>query len=199
MRSAWNHLSAAMLLVVLCAASGALALAATADLLGIPGPISLHGQTYELAWSKRFSDNYARHEYVPRGETVQSYRHMLLIDRVDGTDRSIDVANVLVEQLKKRKEQDPFVNFEIFHNPEKGEVIVDFVMRDSTRAGDGLVEWNLYRYAPVRDSDGRPAVLLLGLSERAYGDDRIGYMKGLKERRAPALKALIAAPLPQGR
>ncbi|WP_313138263.1 hypothetical protein [Paracoccus jeotgali] len=43
--------------------------AQTTDHLGLPGPITLAGDSFALAWSSRAADNYIKQEYLPAGET----------------------------------------------------------------------------------------------------------------------------------
>ena len=174
------------------------AAAPVVDRLGVPGPLQFEGKPFMLAWSAAPDPNYTKQEYLPAGQELGSYRQMLLVERVTGNVKPIDAARTQVRRLEQRKSTDPLVNMDLVHNPDNGEVLLDFIVSAKDAAGNVIVEWNAYRYAPARG--GKPGVLLLGLSRRSYGTaDARTFLGQLKALRPEQIKALAAAPLPQPR
>lgn len=163
------------------------------DRLGVPGPITFQGKSYALAWSSQPSDNYTKQEYVPDGQTVETYKDMFLIEAVTGALRPADAASAQVEMLKQRKAADPVVNYSILQNQETGNVVLDFVLSD-LQADPVVVEWNAYRYSPLKDGKG---VALYGISRRAYGEaDAKAMLQGLAKIRDADLSPLALFDVP---
>lgn len=166
---------------------------AVTERLGIPGPITFDGKTYALAWSSQPMPTYIKQEYVPAGQSVKTYTEMMLIEAVTQPMKPLDAASAQVQMLQKRKSTDPVVNYEIIQNKQSGEVLLDFLISD-TKADPIVVEWNAYRYVPLRGQDG---VALYAISRRAYGhDDAKALLAGLKTSRKPAVSALAKFDLP---
>jgi hypothetical protein len=165
------------------------------DLLGVPGPIELGGQSYRLAWSAQPSPATIKQEYVPAGQEVEQFRHMLLIETV--ADKPLrEVVRDKLRALQKRKASDPVQQMAVMENEAGDEAIVDFVMSATLPSGQYVVEWNAYRYASYRDRHGRSGTQLLGLSARGYDDDVTAFLQGLKAFRPRQIEALSRAPLP---
>ncbi|MCO5121441.1 MAG: hypothetical protein M9951_17655 [Burkholderiaceae bacterium] len=167
------------------------------DHLGVPGPIRFDGSSYELAWSSRASAEYTKQEYVPAGQEVQSYERMLLLERLAGKLEPIDAARTQMAELEKRKASDPLVNMNLIQNPRSNEVLLDFIVSARDKAGDVIVEWNAYRYAPA--PAGKPGIVLFGVSYRAYGTENaktfLGQLKTLRPERIRALtEAVVPSP-----
>jgi len=121
---------------------------------------------------------------------------MLLLEAiVQGTDVNGTVS-AQVNMLKRRKSTDPTVNFAIFKNPKNGEVILDFILSADDHNGQPIVEWNAYRYVPLKDRDGHSGVLLFGISRRGYGDDSTEFLRSLKSERVSAIDVLAHYALP---
>lgn len=175
-------------------AAGA-ALAQVTDHLGIPGPIELQGSSYVLAWTAQPAPNYVKQEYLPEGQSPQTYKQMLLVERVSGPIKVMDAVKVQVDTLTSRKVTDPLVNMDVIENKASGEALLDFIMSSKDQQGEIIVEWNAYRYSPGANGEG---VLLFGVSHRAYGnDDAKEMLTSLKTTRAATIKALAGAPLPK--
>jgi hypothetical protein len=169
------------------------AAAQVVDFLGIPGPIDFDGKSYELAWSSRPSENYSKQEYVPVGQSVENYDQMLLVERLTGNVKVIDAVKSQIGMLEKRKGADPVVNFEVLQKHATGEVALDFLVSAKDPKGEYIVEWNLYRYVPVKSG-----VLLFAVSHRAYGNDNAkAFLGGLKRLRTGQMGAFLKASLPE--
>ncbi|WP_020181389.1 hypothetical protein [Methylopila sp. M107] len=164
--------------------------AAAADLLGLPGPYALRGVEYRLAWSSQPTATYAKHEYVPAGQTPERFRQMILIEYAAGVD-PVKAAAAKIEELKARKPNDPTTNWAIARNAASGEILIDFTL-SAPSADGGVSEWNAYRYAAAPGARG---VVLFAVSRRAYGADRVSFFKNLKAERRADLADFSALPM----
>ena len=178
------RLVAAAAIVVL--ASPVMAQSDVAEHLGVPGPIVFADAEFALAWSSEPSGGYYKQEYVPAGQEVETYAAMFLIEAVTSGATPRDAAKAMAASLDQRKAVDPLVNYDMISNDATGEIILDFVLSDST-TGTTIVEWNAYRYAPI----GEDGVALYAISVRGYGDDGSrDLLSKLKATRAKYIDAL---------
>ncbi|MGS1097236.1 hypothetical protein ACVCNR_22055 (plasmid) [Aquamicrobium terrae] len=185
----------AVFALIMMTAPGA---AQVVDYLGVPGPIEFDGKSYGLAWSSQPSANYTKQEYVSSGQAVETYDQMLLLERVTGGVKVIDAVRGQIDALQKRKGSDPLVNFEVLQKNATGEVLLDFLISSKDSKGEYIVEWNLYRYAPVKEPSGKSGVLLFAVSHRAYGNENSkAFLGGLKQLRTAQTGALLKADLPE--
>lgn len=164
------------------------------DYLNIPGPISIAGDTYNLAWSSAPRPGYFKQEYLPPGETPGKHSRMVLVEVVG---QGVDVQGALkaqISMLNARKASDPLVNMSVIRNERSGEVLLDFVLSSKRPDGQYIVEWNAYRYMPF---EGR-GVTLLGLSRRVEGNDAAKtFLVGLKALRPQLNNALAQYQAPR--
>lgn len=159
--------------------------------LDVPGPISFQGDVFNLAWSAQPSDTYFKQEYLPDGQTGDSYTQMFIIEMLTGTLTPLQSAQAQMGFLDGRKGSDPVVNYDVMMNDDTGEVMLDFVLSDLS-ADPVVVEWNAYRYMQTDEG-----VALYAISRRGYGDEGAkDLLGGLKENRMPAVTALATAELP---
>lgn len=172
--------------------------AQTTDHLGLPGPLTLAGDSYALAWSSRPADNYIKQEYLPAGETSDGYSRMLLVETVTGGIGVMDAVRAQTNMLTQRKTTDPLVNMDVVQNKATGEALLEFIVSSKDDSGEYTVEWNAYRYAPLTEAAGGPGVMLFGISHRAHGNEAAkAFLQGLSSLRPAQIEALAAAPLPQ--
>lgn len=166
---------------------------AQSDQLGVPGPISFQDQAYALAWTARPTEYYFKQEYVPEGQSAETYREMILIEAVAGDITPMQAAALQVQSLEARKGNDPVFNYDIIQNEATGEVLLDFLI-SNLAANSVVVEWNAYRYGPLTEGEG---VALFAVSRRGYGEEGArSFMGGLGAMRSAAIKALSAHDLP---
>jgi len=140
------------------------------DFMAVPGPIVFDSKAYNLNWSSHPAANFYKQEYLVKGENEDKYKTMLLIDAITGQQELKDVVRTKVAELKKMKEGNPVINYEIIQNPKTSEYMLDFLL--TVNAADGsisIIERNVYRYKAFTDKAGKKAVMLLGVSTRAYG------------------------------
>jgi hypothetical protein len=176
---------------VIAAAALLMPAAAQDEALGIPGPIVFEETAFELAWTSHPSDTYYKQEYLPAGEAVENYSQMLMIDILTVGANPESAAADMIAGLEQRKGSDPVVNFDMIANEATGELILDFLLSDSS-TGTVIVEWNAYRYVPYGDG-----LMLVGISRRGYGDDASDFIARLGDWRVSSIQALAVMEVPE--
>lgn len=173
-------------------ATAALALPAFAqeDAIGIPGPIGFEDAAFSLAWTSNPTATYFKQEYLPKGESVESYSQMFMVDVLTEGATPESAAADMIAGLDQRKAEDPVVNYAMVANDATGELILDFLVSDNS-SETIIVEWNAYRYVPYGDG-----LVLYAISRRGYGDDAADFIGGLAEWRSASISALAAMELP---
>ncbi|PZN93349.1 MAG: hypothetical protein DCF30_21795 [Hyphomicrobiales bacterium] len=170
------------------------------DRLGIPGPLMFDGTSYGLAWSANPSPAYIKQEYLPAGQVSASYETMLIVEVIDSGATVESALAAQVRLLNQRKGKDPLVRLDVIQNSRTGEAVLDFLISARDAKGREIVEWNAYRYAPRKGSDGRDGVMLFAISRRAYGGDAMrGFLTELKTRRPADINRLARQALPVAR
>lgn len=182
-----GHLIAAAAVVCLTGS----VVVAQEDAVGAPGPFVLEGESFELAWTSHPTETFYKQEYVPAGQSVEAYEQMFMVDVLTNGLSVEDAAGTMVDGLKQRQANDPVVNFAMIENKATGEIILDFVLSDSS-SGTVIVEWNAYRYVPLEDG-----VAMFGISRRGYDAGASELLKGLKGRRMGTIQALAELDLPE--
>ncbi len=152
---------------------------------------------YNLAWSSHPAENYYKHEYLQQGDTLEKFNKLILVEVSTGKIKLDDVVSTKVAELKKMKETNPVVNYEIFEK--NGEVILDFLVSANTPDGKylSIVERNVYRYKSIKEKNGQKCVLLFAVSERAYGNDIDNFFPKLKEHRFDLINLVGQFELPE--
>ena len=164
------------------------------EMLGIPGPISFEGTDFELAWTSHPSPTYYKQEYVPDGEAVESYIQMFMVDVLTDGQTPESAAAAMIAGLDERKANgDPVVNYDMISNEETGELILDFLLSD-TSSGNIIVEWNAYRYSPSADGTG---LTLFAISRRGYSEEgATEFLGALTSWRQTTIQELAVMELP---
>ena len=164
---------------------------------GTPTDITFNNTKFSLSWSSHPNNIYYKQEYITRGDAVEHFKDMLLVDFIV-TDLGVkDAAQAQVNTIMERKKTDQVCNYQIIKNEQTGEYILDFIMSESKGDDLTLIEWSGYHYKPYTDKAGHKGVLLFGISHRAYGDDATGFLRSLKTYRGDVLKKLMAYPMPE--
>ncbi|WP_240229313.1 hypothetical protein [Devosia lacusdianchii] len=188
-----SSLRRSLLPVVSFVIAAALALPAAAqdDLIGAPGPLTFEGTEFALAWTGA-TEAEAVQEYLPEGQALESYDAMFIIRTATTGNTPLVVAQNMAAGLEERRGTDPVVNYDLIENKATGEVLLDFLISDSS-SGSIVVEWNAYRYAPL---DG--GVVGYAISRRGYGDDGAKtFLTELKDWRQNSITALATMELPE--
>ncbi|WEK03423.1 MAG: hypothetical protein P0Y65_14630 [Candidatus Devosia phytovorans] len=187
---------AATALLTLFSLSPALAQEAT-DYLGVPGPITVGGTEYVLAWSSNPQAGYFKQEYLPEGADPQSYDSMVMVEFL-ATDMPLNaVVSAQVDMVNARKGTDPVANSAVFQNDESGELVLDFLLSAKDENGKFILEWNGYRYAEA-SFEGERGSLLFAISERSYGNaEAEAFLGGLRDFKAQRTLELTQAEMPE--
>jgi hypothetical protein len=160
----------------------------TKDYLNVPGPLMFDGLPYNLRWSSNPTSNFFIQEYVPKGDNVEHFNKMIVLEAIHDSVGIGDLIANEIKSLTERKKTDLVVNYKLFQNPDSTEFILDFIMSEG-KDELSLVEWNAYRYKYVSDSSGKRGVLLFGISIRSYDDIR-AFLKSLSQLRSAEITAL---------
>jgi hypothetical protein len=163
--------------------------------LGIPGPITFEGQDFELAWTSHPAPAYYKQEYVPAGQVVEAYVEMFMVDVLtEGQDPESAAATMIAGLEERKANGDPVVNYDMIANEATGELILDFLISD-TSSGEIIVEWNAYRYSPTADGSG--GLTLFAISRRAYGEEgATEFLTGLTSWRQTSIQELAVMDMP---
>lgn len=164
--------------------------------LDVSGPLDFNDTSFELAWSDQPNKDYYIQEYLPAGETLESFDQMLTLHVFDTKTTVKEGIGQKINELNKRKETDPTCNFAVQSNPDESEYIIDFVLGESEGDEMTIVEFNVYRYKRVKIGKRKEGLLVYAYSKRAYGGDILPFMKGLKEARSTHINQMIAAEVP---
>lgn len=167
-----------------------------ADKLNVPGPIVIGKKSHALIWTSHPSANFYKQEYIPAGDQVNKFKSMIMLDVNLGNFILKDIVGAKIAELKKMKETNPLVNYEMFQK--NGEYLLDFLL--SANSPDGktvdIAERNVYRYKTFTDKSGKKGVLLFGVSVRSYGNDIDPFLKALKTGKAALLNEVAQFNIP---
>ncbi|WP_283565664.1 hypothetical protein [Hymenobacter sp. H14-R3] len=170
--------------------------AAPTDRLGVAGPLTFGGTTYNLAWATKPSATYYVQEYLPKGEKSADFKQMLALHLVSQDTDVRSVAALKVKELEARKQSDVICNYQLITSPDNKEIILDFLLSQNMEGNQGIAEFNVYRYKQVALGAGKTGVLLYAYSKRGYGAGIDNFLKTLKPVRTEAIAAMAAAKLP---
>ena len=115
------------------------------DYLGIGKPLSFNNNEFNLAWSSHPAPAYYKQEYLLDSTTLEDYNEMILVEAVKADVSPEVAANTKVAELTELKKENPTINWNVYKG--KGEILIDFVITDNAT----VYEWNLYRYATLKD------------------------------------------------
>jgi hypothetical protein len=165
------------------------------DYLNVPGPIKFDNVSYNLAWSANPVENYYKQEYITKGDSLERFNKMVLIDVLEDTLQVKDLVYMKINSLEKRKKEDAVVNYKLIQSPDSTEYIVDFVLSEGTPKVD-FVEWNAYRYTAFTGKSGKKGVLLFGISIRSYGNNVPDFFGSLRDTRDKIITELMNYKIP---
>ena len=167
------------------------------EYLGVTGQISFDKTSYNLVWTSHPTDNYYKQEYLAKGDTIEKFKKLILLEVLNGKTKLRNVVATKITELKKMKASNPVVNYETFDKD--GEIMLDFLVSQNTPDGKylSIVERNVYRYKSVVDRNGQKCVLLFGVSEKAYGDDIDKFFPNLKAHRFDLINLVGAFEIPE--
>jgi len=165
------------------------------DYINVPGPVQFGTNNYFLAWSAKPTDNYYKQQYLPKGDSLSRYTKMILIDVLYDTSKPRDLVYYKLNALAKRKKTDAAVDYHLIQSPDSSAYIVDFAESEGMPRVK-FVEWNAYLYKSIKDTKGRRAILLFGISLRGYDDEVTGFIDRIGDMREKILQQLIQYQTP---
>ncbi|HEY8783618.1 MAG TPA: hypothetical protein VIM16_18470 [Mucilaginibacter sp.] len=116
----------------------------------IPSSLIFNNIHYELSWSAHPNSTYYKQEYVSKGEQLQHFNDMLLIDFSNSDIPVEDVVQAQIIKLVERKKTDIVCNYQLLKNEKTNEFMLDFIMSEGSNNRVTTVEWNAYHYKPHR-------------------------------------------------
>lgn len=167
------------------------------DYLKVNKPLAFDGKSFVLSWSSHPSGNYYKQEYLVKGDNLEKFKTMILLEVVTGQSNLKGVVDAKLAELKKIKETNPVVNFEVMESPTTGEYMIDFLL--TANAADGsisIAERNVYRYRIFTDKKGQKGIQLFAVSERSYGADITKFLTALKTNRKELVKQVSVFAIP---
>lgn len=158
-------------------------------------PIRFGGEKFRLGWSSCLpEEDFYIQEYFPKGERPESYRQMYTVSfRFCDRTPAEAVAAKIAELDARHDSGDKLCRYQAFENGD--ERMLDFLVSAGENGTYSVVEWDLHRYRQV-EIDGRPALLLLFYSHRAYGDDILPFLERLSKLRPERLETMGTQQLP---
>ena len=167
------------------------------EYLGVAGPISFDKVSYDLVWTSHPTDNYYKQEYLSKGDTIEKFKKLIMLEIITGKTKLKDIVAKKVAELKKMKISNPVINYETFEKD--GEVMLDFIISENTPDGKlvSILERNVYRYKSIIDKSGQKGVLLFGVSDRHYGNDIDDFFATFKSKRFDLINLVGAYEIPE--
>jgi hypothetical protein len=166
------------------------------EYLGVAGPVSIGNASYNLSWSSHPSDEYYKQEYLVKGDQLERYKKMVLVEVLTGNTDLEKLVSRKVEEFKIMQASNPVVKYEVFKKD--GEIILDFLLseNDAGLKRINVLERNVYRYKTIVERNGKKCLLLFAVSERAYGSDATEFLTKLKTNRSVLVKQVAAYNMP---
>lgn len=166
------------------------------DKLNVPGPLTIGNKSHALSWTSHPTAGFYKQEYIPAGDNADKFMSMVMLDLSLGNFNLKEVVGAKIAELKKMKETNPIVNYEMFQK--NGEYLLDFLLSANSPNGKTveIVERNVYRYKTFTDKSGKKGILLFGISVRSYGNDIDAFLKALKTSKSVLLNEVAQFNIP---
>ena len=168
------------------------------DYVHVPGPIVFDNKAFILSWSSHPTINFYKQEYIVKGDNPDQFNAMLMTDVITGGLAIKDVVDIKLAELKKMKEANPVVNYEVISYPKTGEYMLDFLLSANDANGNmNIIERNVYRYRSFTNKAGQTSVQLFGISTRSYGAGINKFLTALKANRKELINKVAKFTLPE--
>ena len=165
--------------------------------LNTPSALSFNNLAYGLSWTSHPSADYYKQEYILKGETVEKFTSMLMLEVLTSNVNIKDVVTNKMAELQRMKAGNPYVKFETTNNPATGEYILDFIVTANSQDGQVLIaERNVYRYKTFSNKNSGKGVLLLGMSVRSYGAEAKKFLAAVEAGRPALVKKVKEFKIP---
>jgi hypothetical protein len=152
------------------------------DRLGVQGPISFDNTVFILTWSSHPTPTYYKQEYIKKGEDVNKFKSLFLVEVATGAIVLKNVVDAKIAELKSMQAGNPFISYELVTDTAKQEYLLDFVITQNSTDGKSAViaERNVYRYKALPSKTGKQGIMLFAISTRSYGAGTKTFLAGLK-------------------
>lgn len=153
--------------------------------LNTPAELVFSNTSFNLVWSSHPNTAYYKQEYIPKGETLNKFTNMILLEVLVGKATIKDAIAGKIAELQQMKSSNPYVSYDSSYNATKEEYILDFVLTANTPDGKGITiaERNVYRYKKYSGKNGETGILLLGVSKRSYGAEAAKFVSGVSAKK----------------
>lgn len=153
--------------------------------LNTPAELVFSNTSFNLVWSSHPNTAYYKQEYIPKGETLNKFTNMILLEVLVGKATIKDAIAGKIAELQQMKSSNPYVSYDSSYNAAKEEYILDFVLTANTPDGKGITiaERNVYRYKKYSGKNGETGILLLGVSKRSYGAEAAKFVSGVSAKK----------------
>ena len=194
MKRLFSSCCSMLLLVLVCNAQSS---TGVVDHLNIR-TISFEKKLYKLDWSSHPSVQLYKQEYLPAGEITGKYKSMILLDVIVTGKTARETAAEKIMEIKQQQAVNPLVNYQVYDNKSSNEYMIDFVLTASSPDGNSVIiaERNVYRYKSFTDAAGKKAILLFGVSNRAYGNSTSVFLASLKSTRSQLVNQVAKQEIP---
>ena len=150
--------------------------------------IEFDGNTLELAWQNRDQRGDTIQEFVPAGQTLDSWTKLAAYYEYPGIDEAKELVSAIVKKLNERTPRGPAA---ILENEETGELILDFVVWPEDNS---YVEFNIFKYSKRPEG----GLVAQQYALRAYGNDAEEFLKALRPIRERTIEEMATRGLTQG-
>jgi hypothetical protein len=167
-------------------------LAEKVDYLEFGETLKFNNKEFDITWSSHPNDHYYKQEYLPKGETLENYNEMILVEAVHGDISLRDGLDAKAAELNERKKWDFVANYQVYENeniPNEG--IIDFVVSDTNTR----YEWNLYRFQKQKH-----ALVLFAYSYKAIlndDNDLKKFFTHIKKNKSNMINRLTSYEIPE--
>jgi len=153
--------------------------------------VKFHGETYGLAWVAENTGPAGAeviNEYLRTTDTLETWTKLIAVrSYANRTDYKRMVA-ALAQALEQ---QNPLARYAIMHSPDGKRTCIDFLTWDLNAK---VTEFNVFIFR--LDCSGT-AVISQQFAMRDYGDDRLDFMKRLKDLRPKLLEEVENLEFPE--
>ncbi len=171
---------------------------AAVNYLNTPAELIFSNTPFHLVWSSHPNAVYYKQEYLPKGETLNKFTNMLLLEVLVGKTTIKDAIATKIAELQTMKASNPFISYDSSYNAAKEEYFLDFVLTANTPDGKGIsiAERNVYRYKKYSGKNGETGVLLVGVSKRSYGTEAAKFISGLSAKKQELVNEMKQFSIP---
>jgi len=164
--------------------------------LGVKGPLEFSNTSFNLTWTDKPRDNYYIQEYLPAGETFESFNQMMTI-HLFLTNMSVkEAVDKKITELENRKRTDILCNSAVSESPDGTEYLVDFILSESKGDEMTIAEFNVYRYKNIDIGNNEKGIIVYAYTKRSYGENIDSFLSKLKDERQDNLNQMVSVDIP---